>query len=221
MNGNLTEWNVMVGNLTAENLSELRLIDVESAPRKVGHGALTKYVKHFTTQPGIQWMNDAFQTKIEEMQTDLQTIVNPVARGSPAGRVRSHVPRPLANRLGPLAKEANVVQPNSNSDMRERLGNEENRHGTGGGPPLNDAHQATTSIAAQPTRTPQVDPAAVINTSRITELPSTWGRYEADMAFQLNIKKLTCHADARNMLNGHDHTVSGLYRIWGVDWLFG
>ena len=56
------------------------------------------------------------------METELRTMVNPVARGSTASRVRSHVPRPLANRLGPLATEANVVQPTPSSDVRERLG---------------------------------------------------------------------------------------------------
>ena len=35
----------------------------------------------------------------------------------------------------------------------------------------------------------------------------------------MNMKKLICHEDAKKMLNGHDHTVFGLYRIAGVDWL--
>ena len=205
-------------------------MDVESALRMVDHGA-------FNTQPGIQCMNDEFQTKIEEMEAELRTMVNPVARGSPDGRVRSHVPQPLANRLGPPATEANVVQPTPTSDARERLRTVpglrgrslENRLGTRGGPPQ-VAHQATTSIATQPTRTPpaqrisQADHAAVIDTSKVSELlrnrpdPSPWGRYKADSAIELNMKKMTCHADAKKMLNGHDTTVSGLYRIAGVDW---
>ena len=86
-------------------------MDVESALRMVDHGALTRDGIHFNTQPGKHWMNDAFQAKIEEMEAELGTMVNPVARGSPAGRVKSHVPRPLANRLGSLATEANVVPP--------------------------------------------------------------------------------------------------------------
>ena len=40
----------------------------------------------------------------------------------------------------------------------------------------------------------------------------------ADSAIELNMKKMTCHADAKKMVNGHDTTVSGLYRIAGVDW---
>ena len=55
----------MVKNLTAENPSELRLMAVESALRMVDHGALTRDSIHFNTQSGIQWMNDAFQTRIE------------------------------------------------------------------------------------------------------------------------------------------------------------
>ena len=39
------------------------------------------------------------------------------------------------------------------------------------------------------------------------------------MAIKLNMKKLTCHADARKMLNWYEPTVPGLYRIGYVDWL--
>ena len=44
------------------------------------------------------------------------------------------------------------------------------------------------------------------------------GQYKADMAIKMNTMTLTCHADAKKMRNGHDPTVSGLYRIAGVDW---
>ena len=72
------------------------------------------YTLHYPTRD-----TRAFQTKKEEMEAELRTMVNPVARGSPAGRVRSHVPQPLVNRLGPLATEANVVKPTLSSDVRE------------------------------------------------------------------------------------------------------
>ena len=183
-------------------------------------------------------MNDEFQTMIEEMEAELRTMLNPVARESPAARVKSHVPQTLANRLGPLATEANMVQRLPSSDVRERLGTAsssrgrtlENRLGTRGGPPQVGL-QATTSTATQRTRTPptqrisQADPAAVIDTSKVSELlrnrpdPSPWELYKADMAIKLNMKKLTCHANAKKMLNGHDPTVSGLYRISAVEWL--
>ena len=39
------------------------------------------------------------------------------------------------------------------------------------------------------------------------------------MAIKLSMKTLTCRADARKKLNGVDPTVSGLYRIAGVDCL--
>ena len=120
MNGNVTQWSVMIRHLTAENPNELRLMDVENALRMVDHGALTRDVIHFNTQPGIQRINDAFQTRIEEMEAELWKMVNPGARGSPAGRARSHVPQPLAKCLGPLATETNVVQPTPSSDVRER-----------------------------------------------------------------------------------------------------
>ena len=95
MNKNATKWNGMVRNLTAENPSELRLMDVESALRMVDNGALTKDSLDFNTKPGIQWMSDAFQTRIEEVETELRTMVNPVARGSPAGR-QGEIPRASA-----------------------------------------------------------------------------------------------------------------------------
>ena len=97
-------------------------MDVGSTLRMMDHGALTRDGIQFNTQQGILWMNEAFQTRIEEMETELRTMVNPVARGSSAGRVISHVPRPLANRLGTLATEANLVQTTTSFDVRERLG---------------------------------------------------------------------------------------------------
>ena len=72
------------------------------------------------------------------MQAEVRTIVNPVVRGSPAGRVRSHVTQPLADRLGPLTTDPNAVQPTPSS---------ENILVTRGGPPQ-VAHQATTSSAS-------------------------------------------------------------------------
>ena len=238
MNGNVTQWNVMIRNLITGNPNELRLMDVESKLRMVDIGALKKDGRHFNTQPGIQWINDAFQTRIEAMEAELRTIINPVTRGSPAGRVRSHVPQALVNGLGPLTTEANVVQPSHSSDGRERLGTSpaprgqflENGLGTRGGPqqvaPQVTANTLSQHSRASPARgTSLADLAAVINTSRVSEIvriradPSRWGRYKADMAIELSMKTLTCRADARRMLNGVDPTVSGRDRIAGVDWL--
>ena len=93
------------------------------------------------------------------------------------------------------------------------------------------APQVTTNTTAQHLRashaqgTSRANPAAVIATSGVSELlwniadPGLWGRYKADMAIKLSMKTLTCRADAKRMLNGFDPTVSGLYRIAGVDWL--
>ena len=90
----------MIRDLTAENPNELRLMDVESALGMVDHSALTRDGIHFNTQSLIQRINNAFQSRIEEMDAELRTMINPVARGSSAGRVRSHVPQPLANQGG-------------------------------------------------------------------------------------------------------------------------
>ena len=39
------------------------------------------------------------------------------------------------------------------------------------------------------------------------------------MSTNLNMNTLTCRADAKKMIGGEGPTVSGLYRIPGVDWL--
>ena len=95
-------------------------MDIESALRMVEQSALVKDVIFFNTQQGRQWINDVFHTKIEEMEAELLTMVNPMARGSYAGWVRSRVPQPLVIRLGLLVTEANVTQPAPSSDVRER-----------------------------------------------------------------------------------------------------
>ena len=176
--------------------------------------------------------------KREEMEAELWKMVNLVTRGSPAGRVRSHVPRALVNRLGPLTTVANVVQPTPGSDVRERLGTTpaprrqslENCLGARGAP-QQVATQETANTTAQHTRaspaqvTSRADPAAVIDTSRVGELlwnraySTPWGRYKADMAIKLSMKTLTCRADATKLLNWVDPKVSSLYRIADVDWL--
>ena len=184
-------------DLKAEIPNELRLMDLENALRMVDHRALARDMINFNTQRGIQWINDAFQTRIEEMEAEVETMVNPGQRGSPAGRVSSHVP---------LTTEANVVQPTTSSDMRERLGTTPASRGRslesrrGGGPPQ-VATQPTTSTANQPKKVPsaqknsQADPAAIIDTSKTSELlwnrpdPSPSGRYKADMAIKLNMSR--------------------------------
>ena len=189
MNGNITQWNVMIRNLTTGNPNELRLMDVENTLRMVDHGALTKDGIHPNYQPGIQRINDSFQTMIEEMEAELGTMVNPVTRGSPAGRVRSHVPEALVNRLGPLTTQANVVQPSPSFDVRERLGTApaprgrslENRRGTRSGP-QQVAPQVTANTTAHHSRastaqgTSRADLGALIDMSRVSELP--WKRAE-------------------------------------------
>ena len=71
----------------------------------------------------------------------------------------------------------------------------------------------------------QADPAAIIYTNKVSEVlwnrpdHRAWGQYGADMATKLTINTLACRADAKEKFNGWDSTVTGLYRIWGVDWL--
>ena len=76
---------------------------------------------HFNTLQGRRWINDAFQKRIEEIEGELRTT-DALARMSltDRGRVRSIVPEPLANCLGP---EASVTAPAvPSAAVRERLG---------------------------------------------------------------------------------------------------
>ena len=55
---------------------------------------------------------DQVQTRFEGIEGELRST-DAMARTSLTGRriVRSHVPEPLANRLGPLTSEAGVTPP--------------------------------------------------------------------------------------------------------------
>ena len=124
MNGNVTRWNEMVRNLITSNPGELRLMDLENTLRMTDHLALTRDGIHLNTLQGRRWINDAFQTRIEEIEGELRTTYA-LARTSLTGRgrVRSNVPEPLANCLGTLTSEASVTAPAVPiSDIRERLG---------------------------------------------------------------------------------------------------
>ena len=63
----------------------------------------------------------------------------------------------------------------------------------------------------------EVEPSSVLLWNRPDS--SGWGQYKTDMSTKLNMSTLTCRVDARKMMCGDGPTVSGLYRIPGVDWL--
>ena len=67
----------------ADNPIELRLLDVENALIMTDRSALSRDGIHYNTEQGSQWINDAFHRRQK-----VRTMVNPVARGSPAGSVR-------------------------------------------------------------------------------------------------------------------------------------
>ena len=135
-------------------------MDLENTFRMTDHLALTRDSIHFNTLQGRRWINDASQTKIEEKEEELRTT-DALARTSLTGRgrVRSNVPEPLANRLGPLTSEAGVPAPAApSSDVRERLGTVspprrqslESRLGR----PNETSSQASTSTSNSPATTP-------------------------------------------------------------------
>ena len=235
MNSNMTRWNEMVRNLNRSNPGELRLMDLENTLRMTDHLAHTRDGIHFNTLQGRRWINDAFQTRVEEMEGELRTT-DALARTSLTGRVRSNVPEQLANRLGPLTSEASVTDPAVPiSDVRERLGtvspprrqSVESRLGR----PNEMTSQASTNVSNLPTIAPapagnssatatkaeRIEPTSVLLWNRPD--PCAWGQYKTDMLATLNMNTLTSRVDARRMMDASGPTVSGLYRISGVDWL--
>ena len=64
----LISWNEMVRNLIRSNPGELRLLDLENTLLMPDHLALTRDGIHFNTLQVRRWINDAFQTRIEEIE---------------------------------------------------------------------------------------------------------------------------------------------------------
>ena len=241
MNGNVTWWNEMTRNLLKSNPSELRLMDLENMLPMIDHLALTRDGIHFNTQQGRRWMNDVFQTQIGEKEQELRTT-NSLARTSSTGggRVRGNMPESLANRLGPLAMETEATAPVAPStDVRERLGTApppgrqplENRLGRSidqsqtssqtisrtSNPPATATPASTGNPSTTATPAEGIEPSSVLLWNRPD--PSGWGQYKTDMSLNSNMNTLMCRVDARRLMGGDGPTVSGLYRIPGVDWL--
>ena len=82
-------------------------------------------------------------------------------------------------------------------------------------PTIAPAPAGNSSATALPAE--RVEPASVLLWSRPD--PSARGQYKADVLATLNMNTLTSRVDARRMMDGSVPTVSGLYRILGVDWL--
>ena len=216
-------------------------MDLENMLRIIDHLAITRDGIHFNTQQGKRWINDVFQTQIGEMEQELRTTDSLALTSSTGGgRVSGNWPEPLANRLGPLGMETGATAPVApSSDVRERLGTAplprrqplESRPGR----PIDESQTSSQTIsrASNPraTATPAstgnpstsatpaegIKPSSVLLWNRPD--PSSWGQYKTDMSTNLNMNTLTCRVDARRMMSGDGPTVSGLYRIPGVDWL--
>ena len=115
----VARWNEMIHNLVSSNPGEWRLIDLEDTL----HLALTRDGLHFNTVQGKRWYDDAFQTKIGELEEELR-LFDTLARTSltARGRVRKNMKGPPASHLGPLASvECSVTPAAPSSDVRERL----------------------------------------------------------------------------------------------------
>ena len=237
MNGNVTRWNEMTRSLVRSNPSELQLMGLENLLRMIDHLALTRDGIHFNTQQGRRWINDVFQTQIGEMEQELRTTNSLARTGSTGGgRVRGNVPELFVNRLGPLTMETGATVPIApSSDVRERLGTAppprrqplESRLGRStdqgqtssqttlrtGNPPATATPAATANPSTSATQADGIEPSSVLPWNPPD--PSGWGQYKTDNS----TNTLTCRVDARRMMGGDGPTVSGLYRIPGVDWL--
>ena len=173
------------------------------------------------------------------MEQELRTT-DSLARNSSTGgvRVRSNVPELLASRLGPLAMETGETAPVAPSSDGEKLGTAppprrqplESRLGRS-----IDQSQTSSQTLARTSNPPATAPASAGSPSTnatpaegiernsvllwIRPDPSGRGQYKTDMIANLNMNTLTCRADARKIMGGEGPTVSGIYRISGVDWL--
>ena len=91
--------------MVAENPFQLRLTDDENVLSMVDHHVITKIGIRFNTQLGRQWISDACQTNVEEMEAELRTVAMRATRSGSLSMVRNHVPQELADRLRPLAAD--------------------------------------------------------------------------------------------------------------------
>ena len=63
----------MIRNIGGSNLGDLRLMNLDNTLRKTEQRALTRDGINFNTQQGRRGINDAFQTKIMELEEELRT----------------------------------------------------------------------------------------------------------------------------------------------------
>ena len=217
MNGNVTRWNDMIRSLVVSNPSELRLMDLENMLRMTDHLALTRDEIHFNTHQGRRWINDVFQTLIEEMEQELRTTDSLAWTSSTGGgRVKGNVPKPLANRLGPLAMEMRATAPVApSSDVRERLGTApppriqplESRIGRPidqsqtssqtisrtSNPPATATPASTGSPSTSAMPAEGIEPSSVLRWNRPD--PSGWGYHKTVMSTNLNMITLMMDRD--------------------------
>ena len=184
-------------------------MDLENTLRLTDHVALTRDGIHFNTLQGRRWINDAFQTRIKEIEGELRTT-DALARTSLTGRgrVRSNVPEPLASCLGPLTSEACVAAPSvSSSDLRERLGTVSPPRRQSLESRLGSPNETRSQASMSASNLPAITPAPAGNSSATTAPangvestsvliwnrpdPSAWGQYKADMLATLNMNTLT------------------------------
>ena len=215
-------------------------MDLENTLRMTDHLALTRDGIYFTTLQERRWINDVFQTKIEQMEQELRTTDSLAWTSSTGGgRVSGNVPEPLASRLGPLETDMGAVAPLAPiSDVREILGtaplprskslesqlrrqtdqsqtSSQTVARTINPSTANPASAGSPSTSATPAE--GTEPSSVLRWNRPD--PSEWGQYKTDMSTNSNKITLTYRADAKKMMGGDGLTVSGLYRIPGVEWL--
>ena len=82
MNGNVNRWNEIIRNLVRSNPDELRLIDLENTL------SVTRDRIPFNTLQELRWINDAFQTKVEEIEEEFRAT-DYLATTSLTGRNRA------------------------------------------------------------------------------------------------------------------------------------
>ena len=196
MNGNVTRWNAMVRKLIAENSNKLRLMDIESALRMVDHSALRRDRIPVNNKQGRQLINEAFQTKIEVMEAELQTMVNP------------------RHEVAMWQREVSCASTTSESSRtygdgsqccaaHSQLGRERE---------IGDRHRSQKPIFGEPTRRCPLQVAPQLTTStagQSARVPMTQRNSQADSAGIINTDKVSCFGTDQTPARGNETR-----RIW-------
>ena len=231
-NEGVIRWNNIPKNLASRNAGKMILMDIEHELRAMDQARMTTDGIHFNSIEGQAWLNRVFQERLDELEVELfDTGVLKEEEASNEPTITTFVPPNLETRLGAVPavtiyKPQSSSEPGHRTDVRDRLGvaplrrtiNPRRRLG-----PVNSTAE-TTSTSRSDTRSETTSTSRKERRPSRSSLmwsrpiPSPWHIYKDDL-MKLNLQTVSFAADAMRTLNGARLSVSGLYSIFGVDWL--